>query len=90
MPKSNAGKSFEAFGHTFEPKRNFRKTETVESIFSKVKMIGINNRNGGKWNYKTFYKLADKALCGEFDIYIMDSKTQVVPGKNELYEYACK
>ena len=87
MAKHESNIAFEAFGHTFTPKRKFRKGETFDVVLSKVTMIGIDNRNGSKWNYNTFYKIAKKAGCGDFDIYIMDGKIQVTPAWHELYGY---
>ena len=42
---------------------------------------------GGEWNHQEFFSHATRAQAGEFDLFMMDGKTLVIPCQNEFFEY---
>jgi len=79
---------FDYLGHTFTPLRNFKKVEIKDgNIIGKFKGIGIDNYNGGLWDYEEFYKISDSFNNERMDIFIMDNGKLVIPCENSLFEY---
>lgn len=82
--------SFTYLRRRFKPIGTLPENSTFVETTRNCKSIGISNYNGGKYSHSDFYNAAQKAGCGDFDLFEMNGKTIVLPCENELFEYTGK
>jgi hypothetical protein len=85
-------------GMEFVPVRKFKVYENFNYVTNRCNGgLGVHNYDKdvrkdkvSHWSWNGFYNEAKKVGAGEFDIFLMNDRVEVVPCQNELFIYVKK
>ena len=82
--RTNNNPEFQYGGHTFKGVREFTENEDFHTI-SKNLCQEVKMLDGCAWEHDSFYQKAESVTDENFDVFLMDSKYEVIPCQYALH-----